>query len=68
MTRHRSLHRRQWTWPIALAILTIFGLLSALLGDGGAWWGLFWTVLAIPILVILRHVLLPWNRGNPRAR
>jgi hypothetical protein len=27
-----------WRWPVVLAILTVFGLLSALLGQGGLWW------------------------------
>jgi hypothetical protein len=30
---HRSM--RIWRWPATLAVLTIFGLLSALLGQGG---------------------------------
>ncbi len=25
-----------WRWPVVLAILTVFGLLSALIGRGGA--------------------------------
>ncbi|WP_269769770.1 hypothetical protein [Flavisphingomonas formosensis] len=29
---------RLWGWPIGLALLTLFGLLSALLGGGGLWW------------------------------
>jgi Na+/melibiose symporter-like transporter len=35
------------------AVLTVFGLLSALLGQGGAWWALCWITLAIPLVVIL---------------
>jgi hypothetical protein len=41
-----------WRWPAFLAALTIFGLLSALLGEGGVWWGLSWATLAVPLLVI----------------
>jgi hypothetical protein len=41
-----------WRWPAILAALTIFGLLSALLGEGGVWWGLSWAALAMPLLVI----------------
>ena len=62
MKRHRSTFRRQWSWPIALAALTLFGLLSALFGEGGIWWCLSWAALAIPLLVIARHVLRPTGR------
>ena len=43
---------RVWRWPMALALLTLFGLLSALLGEGGMWWGLSWIALSLPLLVI----------------
>lgn len=59
MTRRHSTFRRQWGWPIALALLTIFGLFSALLGEGRLWWWLSWVALAIPLLVIARYILLP---------
>ena len=32
-----------WRWPLVLAGLTLFGLLSALLGEGGVWWVLSWA-------------------------
>lgn len=41
-----------WRWPIVLAVLMAFGLLSALLGQGGIWWVLSWIALAVPLLVI----------------
>jgi len=41
-----------WRWPIVLAALMAFGLLSALLGQGGVWWVLSWIAMAIPLLVI----------------
>lgn len=41
-----------WRWPVVLAALTIFGLLSALLGEGGLWWILSWAALAIPLLAM----------------
>jgi hypothetical protein len=44
---------RIWRWPATLAVLTIFGLLSALLGQGGLWWVLSWAALAAPIGVAL---------------
>ncbi|MBS0222740.1 MAG: hypothetical protein JSR91_18585 [Proteobacteria bacterium] len=43
---------RIWTWPLVLALLTMIGLLSALLGEGGVWWALSWLALAAPLLVI----------------
>ncbi len=46
---------RQWSLPLALAVLTTFGLLSALLGEGGVWWWLSWFALAMPLLVIARY-------------
>lgn len=53
-----SAFTRQWGWPIGLAMLTLLGLLSALIGEGGLWWDLSWIALAAPLLVILRHWLL----------
>lgn len=46
---------RQWGWPVALALLTLFGLLSALIGEGGIWWGLSWAALSAPLLTAARH-------------
>ncbi|WP_162241163.1 hypothetical protein [Methylophilus sp. Leaf414] len=40
-----------WGWPMLLAILTAFGLLSALLGTG-IWHWLSWVAIAIPLLMI----------------
>jgi hypothetical protein len=45
--------RRQWLWPIALSLVTVFGLLAALTGEGGIWWALSWLMLAVPLLVIV---------------
>ena len=54
MTKRVSRHSfiRMWRWPVALAGLTLFGLLSALLGRSGIWWALSWIALAIPLVVI----------------
>lgn len=41
-----------WRWPALLAALTVFGLLSALIGQGGLWWAAAWTALAMPLIVI----------------
>lgn len=54
--RPASLFLRVWLWPILLAALTTFGLLSALLGQHGAWHWLSWVALSIPLALILHHV------------
>ena len=66
MKRHHSTFRRQWGWPIGLGALTLFGLLSALLGGGDPWWWMSWAALALPLLEIARHVLFPAKSGGPR--
>jgi len=48
---------RPWRWPLGLAIVTLFGLLSALLGQGGAWWVLSWAALSTPLLTIVWCVM-----------
>lgn len=52
VTPHRGF-ARLWRWPAAIATLTVLGLISALIGHGGIWWGFAWTALAVPILVIM---------------
>jgi hypothetical protein len=42
-----------WRWPALIAALTVFGLLAALLGHGGIWWGVSWISLATPLVAIL---------------
>lgn len=51
-----------WPWPIALGLLTIFGLLSALLGQHGIWLALSWAALSIPLIVMVACVLRAWCR------
>lgn len=59
MTRMRApIAGRVWRWPALLASLTLFGLLSALLGQGDVWWALSWAALGAPLAVILRAVVL----------
>ncbi|WP_066518544.1 hypothetical protein [Sphingobium cloacae] len=53
-TARPSFHR-QWGWPTGMAVLSMFGLLSALLGEGGIWWWLSWATPAAPLLVIIYH-------------
>lgn len=40
--------RTLWTIPALLALVTLFGLLAALIGEGGIWWALSWAALAVP--------------------
>jgi hypothetical protein len=42
--------RRVYGIPVLLAVLTMFGLLAALLGQG-PWHGLSWLALSIPIVL-----------------
>lgn len=44
--------RRVWLIPLLLALVTIFGLLSALLGTG-IWHVLAWTALILPLAILL---------------
>ncbi|WP_027555581.1 hypothetical protein [Bradyrhizobium sp. Cp5.3] len=50
MTGRRSLSLI-WRWPALLAVLSVFGLLSALLGQEGLWLPLSWAALATPLVV-----------------
>ena len=50
--------------PILLGVLSIFGLLAALLGTGGWHWA-SWTALTILLVVIVRYWGCP--RERPRA-
>ena len=43
---------RIWKWPLVLAVLTVFGLLAALLGQDALWWAVSWATLAAPLVVI----------------
>ena len=36
-----------WGWPIAIALVSVLGLVGALLGDGG-WNWLSWVGLGVP--------------------
>ncbi|MGY6269609.1 hypothetical protein ACXIUT_07960 [Achromobacter denitrificans] len=47
-----------WGAPIALGVLSVFGLMSALLGTG-AWHWASWTALAILLAVIVRYWAFP---------
>ena len=55
---------RLWGWPIALGLLTIFGLISALFSDGGLGDVLAWITLGIPVAV---GVWYGWCRPRPAS-
>lgn len=48
--------RRVWAWPLAMAVLSATGLLSALVSDdwGDAW---AWFALGLPLAVMAWHSL-----------
>lgn len=48
-----------WGWPLVFAALSVLGLLSALLGQGGVWWILSWITLAAPLAAIIWFVSRP---------
>ena len=53
-----------WRWPSVLAAVTMFALLSALLGGHGVWVWLSWAALSVPLIVIAAAV---WrSRARPQ--
>ncbi len=48
--------KRMWAAPITLAILTVIGLISALVGDG-AWDHISAVALGVPVLLCLWFAL-----------
>jgi hypothetical protein len=51
--------------PLAIAAITAFGLLSALLGDG-VWDALSWIALAAPVCITARHLCKAAFYRNPK--
>lgn len=56
-----------WPWPIALGLLTSFGLLSALLGQHGIWLALSWVSLSIPLVVTTVCLIRAWSRPSSKG-
>lgn len=50
MSALRAWNGPLWRGPVLLAVLSLFGLLSALLADG-LWDTLSWLALGVPVLV-----------------
>ena len=46
-----------WTMPVVLAVLTLGGLIAALLGESWPWKALAWLALGLPLLLIGYYVL-----------
>ncbi|MHC2565645.1 MULTISPECIES: hypothetical protein [Bradyrhizobium] len=53
MTSRRAL----WMIPALLALVTLLGLLAALIGEGGIWWPLSWATLAVPCVCSLYYLV-----------
>lgn len=64
MSRARPSVLDVWGWPAGLAVLTLFALLAALLGQEGIWLWLSWGTLACLLDVPLYHLVA----GVPRDR
>lgn len=50
--KRKNSFRKLWGKPFIIGIITLIGLLSALIGDY-LWDGLSWLMLSIPVLVVL---------------
>jgi xanthosine utilization system XapX-like protein len=46
---HPGHFRRVWAIPTVLAVLTVVGLLSALLGEQLVWKAFAWALLTVPV-------------------
>ena len=60
---------RIWLWPALIAVLTVFGLLAALLGQSSVWSMCSWIALAVPLAVIICFVVREparWGEEKPR--
>ena len=55
---------RVWAWPLALALLTASGLISALVSGGG--WGQAWSwfALGLPVAVMAWFGMRPSSSKN----
>jgi hypothetical protein len=50
--------RTVYAIPLVLSLITITGLIAALLGDG-LWDAISWTLLALPIALLCYFLFLP---------
>lgn len=56
-----------WGMPLLLAALTLFGLLSALLGSG-IWNWLSWIALATPVYIGMKHLMVAGKKVKQAQR
>lgn len=56
------MNKKVWGAPLILALISVFGLLAALLGTG-IWYILSWIALIVPLAIIVKKV---W--GKPAAQ
>ncbi|HWV65661.1 hypothetical protein [Chitinophaga sp.] len=53
---------RLWGKPLLIALLSLAGLIAALVGDGV--WDVFsWIALALPVIIIIRRYYFQRNEG-----
>jgi uncharacterized sodium:solute symporter family permease YidK len=56
--------KKVWGAPLVLALITLFGLLAALLGTGVCY-GLSWIAMVIPIFIICLKI---WWQKTPSPK
>lgn len=56
-----------WAWPVVLGGLTLFGLMSALLGQHGIWLVLSWISLSTPLAVMTLCLIRAWRRPSSKG-
>lgn len=56
--------KKIWGAPLLLALVTLFGLLAALLGTG-IWYGLSWLAMIIPLFIICLKI---WWQKSPSPK
>jgi hypothetical protein len=57
MNKAQYSSREIYQWPVALACITLCGLLFALFGDG-IWDAASWMLLAVPLIVVASHLIV----------
>lgn len=59
----KTTNKNVWRMPFLLGALTLFGLLSALLGTG-IWYWLAWAAMSIPVMIMVWKILSQKNAAN----
>lgn len=58
MSKRSGAGHSAWRWPTVLALLTMGGLLTALLGNGESWKVVAWCALAAPVAVAVLNLFV----------